>query len=429
MTPFIRLRAFIKNLKPLLLFLGFMLPVYFITFSYYLSSTVGHARSYWELKALKEYFFANKSLVYFRDDHILIMRIMLCFLAAAFLLTLWDRIMIAYRSRRKAVSSNADSDATATGKRLWTRVINGKEQFLLMAGILTVIFFRSPRGLSSGGGWINDRVQIYIFLVLLPFFSVSFHRYIRYAMAGVIIALSIWHLGYSVHDYHYLNEEIADLASGVGMLEENTAFDIQSSDWYVSDHLGPIKYVTPFGWATAYYCLENRVAHTSVYEANHKYFPVNFKNRSVPDDYVLAWWVTDPDELAALEKDYDLIHSGKRSRLYRRRKVKPDEALWSGRKVVRFDMQPHNGETAAEHIAVFGDTAYTDGKYGWATISTRHDFRSEADIPEPYRDSVWGEEDGVFRVALPNGTYRVTCYFATGGSAPHEVNIIANGEK
>ena len=102
-----------------------------------------------------------KSLVAFRDDHILIGRTLLCFFAVAFLLTLWDRIREAYRFGK--------SDAPT--ERLWMKIINGKEQFLLMAGILTVIYFKAPYYIYSGGAWINDRVHIYIFLVLLPFLS------------------------------------------------------------------------------------------------------------------------------------------------------------------------------------------------------------------------------------------------------------------
>ena len=424
---FINLKIFIKKLKPLLIFVGCMLPAYFIMFSYYLSSTREYSRNYWEAKALKEYFFGHKSLVYFRDNHILIMQIMLGFLAVAFLLTLWGRIVTAYKFRRTLALSKANSGARE--ERLWTKIINGEEQFLLMAGILTIIFFKSPWSIGSGGGWINDRAHIYIFLVLLPFFSVNLHKYIRPAMAGIMIALSLWHLGYSVRDYYYLNKEIADLASGVGMLEENTALSVRTPDWHASDYLGSVKYVTPFGHAPNYYCLQNRVAYPPNYEANYNYFPINYKNRSVPSDYILAWRVTNPDEIKGLENDYDLIHSGKHAKLYRLKKVKPDEDLWGDKKAIKFDMQSHNGQTAPEHIPVFHDTVYTDGKYGWATISARNEFRSETDLSEPYRDAVWGEEDGVFKVALPNGTYKVTCYFRSGESASHEINIIANGKR
>jgi hypothetical protein len=241
---FSSLKAFIAKLKPLPIFLGSMLPAYFIMFSYYLSFTRGYARYYWDSKTLREHFFGHKSLVYFQDNHILIMRVMLGFLAVVFLLTLWNRVLTAYRSRRVTASSDADSGAAI--ERLWTKIVDGKEQFLLMAGILTIIFFKSPTSLESGGGWINERVQIYIFLVLLPFFSVDFHRYIRYPMAGIIIALSLWHLGYTAGDYYHLNKEIADLTSAVGMLEENKTLTAGASDWHVSDYYGTVKYVSPF---------------------------------------------------------------------------------------------------------------------------------------------------------------------------------------
>ena len=415
------LKAFAGKLKPLLLFLGVMLPVYFITFSYYLSSTVGYEREYRSLKTLKEYFFGNKSLVYYRDEHILIMRILLVFLAIAFLLTLYQRVLTAYRFRR---------DSASTGARLWTRIVNGKEQFLIMAGILTIIYFKAPHYVLSGGSWINDRVHLYIFLIILPFFSVGFHRYVRHAMAGIMIALSLWHVGYTVHDYYYLNKEIADLTSGVGMLEENTTMSVRCSDWRGSDYLGNIKYLTPFGHAASYYCLENGVAYLPNYEADYSYFPINFKgDYSDPADYVLTWWAVEPDDLKELENNYELIHSGKHVKLYHLPKAKLDKSLWDGRKAIKFDMQPHDGLTAPEHIPVFSNTVYTDGKYGWATVSVRDESRSEVGIPEPYRDGVWGEEDGVFRVALPNGTYKVTCYFFSGDSGPYEINIIANGER
>ena len=432
------LRILLRKMKPFLSFLCFMIPAYFITLSYYLSNAIGYERNYWDLKALREYFFGNKSLVYFRDDHILIMRILLIFLLVAFLLTLWDKLVTVYRARRTATSANLSSDRTA--ERLWLRLIDGKEQFLLMAGILTVIFFKSPRSLGSGGGWINDRVHIYIFLVLLPFFSVNFHRYVRYAMAGIIIGLSLWHLGYSAHDYYYLNKEMADMTSGVGTLEEHTAIfdDVDlarcgtpgAHTWHgPSKYLGTVKYVAPFLHLPAYYCLKNDIAYLTNYEVAFDYFPVGSKGKPCQIDYVLAWHLEDENEVKKLEDDYELLRSEEYYRIYRLKKVESDERVWSGKKVVKFDMQSLNGQTAPGHIAVFTDTVYTDGGYGWITGSSREEFRSETEIPEPYRDAVWSKEDGVFRIALPNGRYEVTGYFCSGESAPHEINIIANGEK
>ena len=423
-----RLKMFIVNLKPLLLFFGSMLPAYFIMLSYYLSKTRGYGRDYKDFKELKEYFFDMKSLVAFRDDHILIGRIVLYLLAVAFLLTLWYRIREVYKFRRSPISNTPQS--IAPKERLWTKIINGREQFLLMAGILTVIYFKAPWYIKSGGAWINDRIHIYIFLILLPFFSISFHKYIRYAIGGIIIALSLWHLSYNVHTYYYLNKDIAEMTSSAGMLEEHTVFTGRPGEWGgPSDYLGDLKYVAPFLHVPSYLCLKNGVAYLPDYEAEHNYFPINFKDDySGPADYVLVW-KTEYDEIKELEDDYVMIHAGKYNKLYRIKKAEPDEDLWGGRKVIKFDMQPHDGQTAPEHIAIFEDTVYINGRYGWATESSREEFRNEAEIPEPYRDGVWSEEDGVFRVALPNGIYKVTCYFGSNESEAHKINITANGKK
>ena len=114
---------------------------------------------------------------------------------------------------------------------------------------------------------------------------------------------------------------------------------------------------------------------------------------------------------------------------YRRKKAKPDEQLWGEVTSVAFDMQLHDGQIAPDHIAVYDDTTYIDGRYGWLTQSERGQFESEIEVSEPYKDSIWGEEDGVFRVTLPNGEYRITCYFHSGASHPLEINLIANDDK
>ena len=81
--------------------------------------------------------------------------------------------------------------------------------------------------------------------------------------------------------------------------------------------MGTIKYVSPFFHAPCYYCLGNNVAYIPNYEATLNYFPVNNKGQyQNPHDYILTWMVIDQNELKELGKQYDLIHSGKNSRLY-----------------------------------------------------------------------------------------------------------------
>ena len=429
------LKRFVGKLKPAFLFLVTMLPAYFIMISYFLDRprrAGGHKGFEW----LKEYFFSMKSLVSFRDEHILIGRVLLVVFAIAFLLTLIDRVRNVYTFRR---SSESDD----TNERLWTRIVNSRDVFLLLAIILTVMYFTFP-WVGYGGGWINDRIHLYIFLVFLPFFSIGLHKYIKYATAGIIIALSLWHLGYNVQTYYLLNKDIGNAISSAGMLEKHTILTSRPEEWNgPSDSLGwKPKYVAPFGHTECLLAVNNGIAYLMNYEAKTDHFPVRFRERDYSAeslagrrwktpftaDYMILWR-TEYDETEELEEDLELIHSNNYNRLYRRKRASPDENLWGGGTTIKFDMQSHDGQTAPDHIAIYEDTVYTDGRYGWLTRSEREEFISEANLPEPYRDSVWSEEDGVFRVALPKGEYEVTCYFSSGGSEPLEINLIANGEK
>ena len=69
-----------------------MLPIYFIMFSYYFSSTGGYERDYWLFEKPAQYFIDMKSLVYYSDKQILIGQLMLVVFAVTFVLTIWDCI-------------------------------------------------------------------------------------------------------------------------------------------------------------------------------------------------------------------------------------------------------------------------------------------------------------------------------------------------
>ena len=222
----ISLKSFAGKLKPTFLFLVSMLPAYFIMISYFLDRPHrggGHRGFEW----LSEYFFSMKSLVSFRDEHILIGRVLLVVFAVAFLLTLIERVRHVYRFRRSSESEDAH-------ERLWTRIVRRRDLFLLLAIILTVMYFKFPWW-GYGGGWINDRIHLYIFLVLLPFFSIGLHKYIKYATAGIIITLSLWHLGYNVQTYYLLNKDIDDAVSSIGMLDKHTILTSRPGgvEWHI----------------------------------------------------------------------------------------------------------------------------------------------------------------------------------------------------
>jgi hypothetical protein len=140
--------------------------------------------------------------------------------------------------------------------------------------------------------------------MLLPFLTVSFHLYLRYALATILVGLSLWHLAYTLHDNYFLDREIAEMTASVNQIEENSTLVLclDKPGQKYSPALGPIKYVHPYLHVGSYYCLNSRVALLQNYEATYDYFPVNYRYQmedrpysgpktSYPEsaDYVLAW--------------------------------------------------------------------------------------------------------------------------------------------
>ncbi|MDE0326524.1 MAG: hypothetical protein OXN27_21570 [Candidatus Poribacteria bacterium] len=419
-----RFKEGLTKLKPALTFIGSLIPAYFILFSYYFYLTNAHGEdgNHKGFAWLNDYFFGMKSLVSFRDDHVLIGRVLLVFFAIALVLTVINRIWQCYQFRKS-------EEWKETGERLWMRIVTQIDGFLLMAILITAMYFIAPWS-GYSGGWINDRFHLYIFLVLLPFFAVNLHRYANYAVGGVIIALSLWHLGYNVHTYTLLNRDITTALSLEGMDEIDTILTSEPGEWGgFSDSLGfEPKYVEPFGHIECLLATHKGIGYLDNYEANTDHFPLQYKQKELPADYAIIWR-TEYGDVAGLEEEYELIDSNDYNRLYRRKRAAPDAEMWGAGTAVAFDLQPDDGQTAPGYIAVHADTVYTDGRYGWLTESEREDFENESETPQPYEDSIWGTEDGVFRVALPNGTYEATCYFSANDSEPLEINLIAGGEK
>ena len=415
-----RLKAGLAALKPALVFIASLAPAYFFLISYYLylSNAHGTDGDHKGFAWLLDYFFAMKSLVSFRDEHILIGRVLLVFFGISFVLTLTNR-----------VSACRSAPSQARGARLWVRAVTETDGFLLMAVLIAAMYFIAPWA-GYSGGWINDRFHLYIFLVLLPFFAVDIHPRMNVVVAGVLIALSLWHLGYNVHTYACLNRDIATALSLEGMDEKDTILMSEPGEWNgFADTLGfESKYVEPFGHIECLLALKKGIAYLDNYEANTDHFPLRYRDKELPADYAIIWR-TEYDDVAGLEEEYELIDSNAYNRLYRRKRTPPDPTIWGGGGVLSFDMQPDDGETAPGYHPVHAETLYADGRYGWLTASAREGFNNELRGPQPNADSIWGEEDAVFRVSLPNGTYQVTCYFSAQKEEPLEINLIAGGEK
>lgn len=403
-------REFLIRLKPVFRFLIYMVPIYFVLIEYYLESLKKHPQgNHRGIAWIWEYFFGVKSIVYFTDWHIPVNRFLLIVLAIAIVISLGYRI---YR-------------------RDWVRQTDA---FLLIAIVFTYMFIRAPWSYGPGG-WINDRIHLYILLMLAPWLIPDIGKFGRYTVAACLIVFSLLHWGRTAYDHGRIAPEIAELVSGAKLIEPHTNFRHRTSDWHKSDALGRIEYVTPFAHSTAYYGVyADDVGHLENYEAAYDYFPVNRKNASAPVDYFVAWYPPDTEAFRNETANYEVIHETEHLRLYKKRRAPgPMLDLWqrneAGNLVIRFDMQPDGSNTATDHHAIGPNTLYQSGKFGWDTRAPHEAYRGNKNRTELAQDAVWSKEDAAFKLDLPEGTYRVTNTFSSSRNAIHTVNLLANGKR
>ena len=448
-------KKFISSLKPLFRFFLYMIPMYFILMEYYLQSIKRHQTgSHRGMEWISEYFWGVKSIVYFTNWHVSVNHFLLVILGIGVIISL------IYRIRRKQ----------------W---IKQTDVFLLIAIIFTYMFAKAPWGYGPGG-WINDRIHLYILLMVAPWLIIpdfriqtetnlhperpklapwlvtNQHRLIRYAITTCLVIFTLLHWGRTAYDHARISPEIAELVSGTDYIEPHTTYSIRVGDAHKSEALGRVEYVTPYIHAQAFYGVyADDVVHMANYEANYYYFPVNRNNADsvalgyIRADYVIAWNYPETEMFADLTPNYDIIHETKHLKLFKRNTAnEPSLELWDktdeGNLIIRFDMQPDNGEKEDNYYVVAPKTMYVSGKYGWDTewnprdplnkgnwrISPREAYLSPPEDNTPLtRDAVFGKEDAAFRIDLPNGTYRVTNIFQTAEAAMHEVNMLANGKK
>jgi hypothetical protein len=300
--------SFYRKPKRILGLLLYMLPLYFIIANYMLSNATGQPHNRWHMDKLWDYFINTKSLVYYTDAQQMVTRAMLILLGLLFIGTLYNRI------RQK-------------------KIISQDDPFLLLFAVFTAIYFIMPWGIGPGS-WINDRVNLFIFLVLLPFFSEDYHQYIRRGLVIIMIILSVVHLSISCRYYYSLNKGLKEFTSGKNLIEENKAVLVLSSDWSSG-----VKYVAPFVQAISHYCVNNGCVNLGNYEAKFNYFPLDWKKQySGVVHYIVAWKLDRNNPMTcdiidqthglsvqkitdSLNTDYDLIYFTENMKLYRHKSL------------------------------------------------------------------------------------------------------------
>lgn len=431
------------TIKPFFYFLLYMIPIYFVLMEYYLQSIKRHQEgSHRGMEWISEYFWGVKSIVYFTDWNIPLNHFLLVILGCAIL------ISIGYRIYRKQKIEKTDA-------------------FLAIAVVFTYMFIKAPWGYGPGG-WINDRIHIYILLMLAPWLIIDMHKYLRHTITTLFVIFTLAHCAETTFHHGQISGEIAELVSGAKMIKPHSTFTHRSAGWHKSEHLyghydktekkivmrNDIKYVTPFVHSTAFYGVyADDVVHMANYEANYYYFPVNRNNHDsvaldyIRADYVIAWFYPETEPFADLTPNYDIIHETKNLKLFQRKTTKETiPSIWDqtedGHPIIRFDMQADTHKVEENYHIVAPKTMYIDGRYGWDTewnprdplnkgnwrITPRQTFLGPESQPPLVRDGVFGSEDAAFRLDLPNGKYRITNIFQSPEDATHEVNMLANGK-
>jgi len=388
--------------KSILVCAGYMLPAGFILLNYLLKDTQGLSHKYESGAWLWEYFWKNRSLVYFNDDYVWGNLILSGLIGVIILWTIWaDKIQ-----PRKPISKG--------------------DIFLIFSLICLLLFWKLPREIGPGG-WINERAHIFWIPVLLPWLTTRFPRIVKYVLIGFMVSLSLIHLSYTYRDIGIYNREMVKFV-GVTELPDHVVYKrLNSDNW------GPLtKYVMPYFNGFVSYGFKGDRAYIHNYEAQFNYFPLNFKGNNRRDYYdgdVIQYWIgwnvaEDSPHLKPYLNDHEIIFSNAYVKVLRHKLFAPSqETVWDklaeDGKRLQFVMGNADREAAAEGHLVTPEHRYRPGGYGWDTLPPRHVFDGGV------RDS----EDAAFRIDLPNGLYNVHCKFYSDNLRPHRITIYINGKR
>lgn len=304
-------RSWKERIRTLLITAGYSIPAYFILFDSFLSNPESKERIYRSSAELWNFFVSVRSLVSFNDQYIPISWRLLGLIGLG---VLWTLIA------GKMLGKSRPAESRSVG-----RFLDQRDGFLVLFIIMTVIYFRIPWQIGPPA-WFNDRLNLFLFPVLLAWFACYYPRWLKYSISVMIISLSLIHLGLTVRDYHLLNKDMKEFTSGAHLIAPNSAVSIMSSDWANGDWHGPIKYLSPFYHDTCYYCLGNGSHYVANYEPKYSYFPLLYKKEEgywkfeYPGviNYMLVWRTDEnSNEVKQLYTDYELIHKTKNLKLFR----------------------------------------------------------------------------------------------------------------
>ncbi len=213
------------------------------------------------------------------------------------------------------------------------------DAFLLLAIGALVLYFFAPAGMA-GGSMILERLSLYPFLLLIPWFALRLGPRGRTVAVAALALVAVVNLGYLIRWYRVLGEEVRQFVTGLEPVQPNTRALSLIFRRNLSSQRSDV-----FGHAIGYVALEKGLIDWDNYEAKTSFFPIRFRNGvAFPrlDEMVfepggllvrvnrgtidaLYTWQMPPDALLRqrLQRDYRKVSELHGGELYQRRPPRP----------------------------------------------------------------------------------------------------------
>lgn len=292
-----------ERVKPLAYNIAALIPAYFVFVYLLATNPESREMDFRSFKELWQFFMSAGSLLSFNDRAVPLMWCLLVFMGICFL---WN-IIIDKIVRREFISQ--------------------REGFFALFCIFVILYFKLPWAVGPPA-WINPRLHLFLFPVLLAWFSFTYPKWVKAVFISIMIILSLAHLGMISYDYYLLNKDMQEFTSGAHLIAPNSAVSIIGSESLDTEHHGSLKYMSPFYHDTCYYCLGNGSVYVGNYEPKYCYFPLQYREGywkfqyEGVIDYMLVWQTGENDEnVLKLEKDYILIHETRNLKLFQHKQV------------------------------------------------------------------------------------------------------------
>ena len=151
-------------------------------------------------------------------------------------------------------------------------VLEAADAFLVLALAGVALFFLSP-GNMSGGGLLKQRLSLYPYLLLIPWFSPGLVGKAKSIGAAVLALLALLNLGALLYWYRVRSAEMESYLSGLAAVPPNTRIlGLNYRHTWPTDSLSH---------AMGYKALEAGLIDWDNYEAKTNYFPTRFRSSVV----------------------------------------------------------------------------------------------------------------------------------------------------